>query len=148
MDFPLSTLGSSPEPMTATSEPTATAPKPSAATPKPSAATAEPSAATAEPTVTTPEPAAAPPEPTTVQTECDIYGGNGLCDDMLNHFDCEYDKGDCCPCEHRAKVDTLMLTNDVCHHSGTITTRASEGLFFNVRGYFCLRIPVLFMQAF
>lgn len=38
-----------------------------------------------------------------VPTQCDAYGGNGYCDEYLNNFDCDFDKGDCCECKFRAE---------------------------------------------
>lgn len=43
--------------------------------------------------------------PVSLLSKCDTYGGNGFYDVVLNNPDCEYDKGDCCPCECTTKHD-------------------------------------------
>lgn len=47
--------------------------------------------------------------PTSV--ECKNYGGNGACDVDLNNPECNYDKGDCCPCERKTRCFRKRLTD-------------------------------------
>ena len=54
---------------------------------------------------------------------CDdqMYVGDGYCDDMNNHVNCDYDGGDCC----LTPIKTDYCSECICHqNNSTITTTA------------------------
>ena len=59
--------------------------------------------------------------------------GDGICDDLTNVFECDYDGGDCC----LSDTDTSYCLECLCHSDPTITPQLCNSTLAWIGDGFC-----------
>ena len=59
--------------------------------------------------------------------------GDGICDDLTNIFECDYDGGDCC----LSDIDTSYCLECICHSNSTITPQLCNSTLAWIGDGFC-----------